>query len=69
MRTNKLKAGSIISDRRIDIPYKIEKIVNGVYYVCFGNKERTKVTAELLPVSIDFLLPINRNNRRFKVVY
>lgn len=69
MRTNKLKAGSIITDRCLDISYKIEKIANCVYYVRFGNKDRTKVAEESFSVGAEFFLPINRNYRRFKVVY
>lgn len=65
-RVDKLKVGSIIFDRKLDISYLIREITSEGFNIEYGNRDRSKIAGETSSVKREFFTPIN-NNRRFKV--
>ena len=67
-RTDKIKKGTVVFDRQLDISYLITEILADGYKVIFGNRNRTKTSDKSVFCEKDFFDAIDRNTRRFGMI-
>ena len=67
-RTEKIKKGTVIFDRCLDISYLITEVLDNGYNVLFGNRNRTKTGEESIFCEASFFAPLNTNKRRFGMI-